>query len=99
MNLGNVSEYSFDDSGRYLAWVVDAEGKAGNGIQLRDMNTGVVQVLESDEARYSRLAWADDELALLAIKAVDHDDYEDPLHSIVAWTGLGSGGERKQGGR
>ncbi len=93
LNLGNVSEHRFDDSGRYLAWVVDAEGKAGNGIQLRDMNTGVVQVLESDEARYSRLAWADDELALLAIKAVDDDDYEDPLHSIVAWTDLGGGGQ------
>jgi hypothetical protein len=91
LNLGNVSEFGFDDTGRWLAWAVDAQGKAGNGIQLRDMETGVVRVLESDEARYSRLAWTDDEMALVALKAVDHDDYEDPLHSVVGWTGFGSG--------
>ena len=51
LNLGNVSEFDFDDTGRWLVWVVDAQGKAGNGIQLRDMQTGVIQVLESDEAR------------------------------------------------
>ena len=90
LNLGNVSEFGFDDTGRWLAWAVDAQGKAGNGIQLRDMETGVVQVLESDEARYSQLAWADDQLALLALKAVEHDDYEDPLFSVMGWTGFGS---------
>jgi len=90
LNLGNVSEFGFDDTGRWLAWAVDAQGKAGNGIQLRDMETGVVRVLESDEARYNRLAWTDDEMALVALKAVDDDDYEDPLHSVVGWTGFGS---------
>ena len=92
LNLGNVAGFDFDDTGRWLAWVVDAEGKAGNGIQLRDMQTGVVQVLESDEARYSDLGWADDETALLALKAVDDEDYEDPLYSVVGWTGVGSSG-------
>lgn len=92
LNLGNVADFAFDDTGRWLAWVVDAEGKAGNGIQLRDMETGVVQVLESDEARYSDLGWADDEAALLALKAVEDEDYEEPLHSVVGWTGVGSAG-------
>ena len=90
LNLGNVAEFRFDDTGRWLTWVVDAQGKAGNGIQLRDMETGVITVLESDEARYSQLAWADDELALVALKAVEDDDYEDPLYSVVGWTGFGS---------
>jgi len=89
LNLGNVSEYGFDDSGRWLAWTVDAEGKAGNGIQLRDMETGVIRVLESDEARYSQLAWAEDQLALVALKAVENEDYEDPLYSVIGWTDFG----------
>jgi dipeptidyl aminopeptidase/acylaminoacyl peptidase len=88
LNIGNVSEFEFDESGRWLVWAVDAEGKAGNGIQLRDMETGVIQVLESDDARYSRLAWTDDETALIALKGVDDDDYEDPLYSVVGWTGF-----------
>jgi hypothetical protein len=83
LNLGNVSEFRFDDTGRWLAWSVDAQGKAGNGIQLRNMETGVIQVLESDEARYSQLAWADDMPALIALKEVADDDYEDPLYSVV----------------
>ncbi len=89
LNIGNVSEFEFDETGRWLAWVVDAQGKLGNGIQLRDMETGVIRVLESDEARYSDLAWADDEAALIALKAVEDDDYEDPFHSILGWTGFG----------
>jgi dipeptidyl aminopeptidase/acylaminoacyl peptidase len=89
-NLGNVAEFSFDDSGRWMAWVVDAEGKAGNGIQLRDMETGVIRVLESDEARYSRLGWADGQPALSVVKGVEDDDYEDPLYSVLGWTGFGA---------
>jgi dipeptidyl aminopeptidase/acylaminoacyl peptidase len=89
-NLGNVAEFAFDEAGRWLAWVVDADGKAGNGIQLRDMENGVIRVLESDEARYSRLTWAEDGDALSALKGVDDEDYEDPLHSVLGWTGFES---------
>ncbi|MFG1691044.1 alpha/beta hydrolase family protein [Gemmatimonadota bacterium] len=88
--MGNVAEFAFDESGQWLAWVVDADGKAGNGLQLRDMGSGVIRVLESDEARYSRLAWADDQAALSVLKGVDDDDFEDPLYSIMGWTGFGS---------
>ena len=88
-NLGNVAEFAFDESGRWLAWVVDADGKAGNGIQLREMDSGVIRVLESAEARYSRLAWADEGLALSALKGVEDEDYEDPLYAVLGWTGFG----------
>ncbi|MGW8268337.1 MAG: S9 family peptidase, partial [Longimicrobiales bacterium] len=87
-NLGNVAEFAFDESGRWLAWVVDADGKAGNGVQLRDMENGVIRVLESAEARYSRLSWAEDATALSALKGVDEEDYEDPLYSVLGWTGF-----------
>jgi len=89
-NMGNVAEFAFDESGRWLAWVVDAEGRAGNGIQLRDMESGVIRVLESDEARYSRLSWAEDAVALSALKGTDDEDFEDPLYSVVGWTGFGA---------
>jgi len=92
LNLGNVAEFGFDDTGRWLAWVVDAEGKAGNGIQLRDMESGVVSVLESGEARYSRLAWTDRKDALVVLKAVEDKGYEAPLHSVLGWKGFGTRG-------
>ncbi len=89
LNIGNVVQYGFDETGRWLAWTVDAQGKVGNGIQMRDMETGVSRPLESDEARYSRLAWTDDGEGLIVLKAMDHDDFVDPLHSILGWTGFG----------
>jgi len=92
LNLGNVAEYRFDETGRWLAWVVDAEGKAGNGIQLRDMETGVIRVLEGGEARYSNLAWAPRKDALVVLKAVEDKGYEGPLHSVVGWRGFNARG-------
>ncbi|NNM03713.1 MAG: S9 family peptidase, partial [Gemmatimonadetes bacterium] len=88
LNLGNVSDFRFDDSGRWLALAIDAQGKAGNGIHLRDMETGVIRVLESAEARYSRLVWAEDRAAFLAFKETEDDDYEDPIYAVVGWTDL-----------
>ena len=43
MNIGNVSEFAFNKSGKLLAMVIDAADQAGNGIQLRDMTTGADQ--------------------------------------------------------
>ena len=40
MNIGNVSEFAFNKSGKLLAMVIDATDQAGNGILLRDMTTG-----------------------------------------------------------
>lgn len=92
INLGNVADFAFDDSGRWLAWVVDAEGKVGNGVLLRDMETGVIRVLDNDKARYSNLAWAERQPALVVLKAVDHEDWEAPLHAVLGWTGFGTAG-------
>ena len=32
LNLGNVSEFGVNESGSHLAYLVDAEGDAGNGL-------------------------------------------------------------------
>ncbi len=34
MNVGNVSEFAFDKKGEWLAWMMDAQDKAGNGMEL-----------------------------------------------------------------
>jgi hypothetical protein len=39
LDLGNVSEFAFTIKGDWLAWVVDAENKAGNGIAAEHGNT------------------------------------------------------------
>ena len=88
MNIGNVAEFAFNESGNRLAWVVDTESNAGNGVQIRLMDTGVVIALESSDASYRRLSWTDEGDGLTVLKGVDDEDYEDPLYSVVAFTDM-----------
>ncbi len=88
MNIGNVAAYEFDKSGLRLAWVVDTESDAGNGVQMRLMDSGVVIALESSDASYRRLSWTDEGDGLTVLKGVDDEDYEDPLYSVVAFTDM-----------
>jgi hypothetical protein len=59
MNLGNVSDATFNFKSSHLAMTVDAAGKSGNGIYLINLSSGSLQVLDSDTLRYSRMTWDD----------------------------------------
>ena len=66
INIGNVAEFAFDKGGARLALLIDAQGLAGNGVQLRDMATGAVSSLDNDKASYKSLAWTEKGEALAA---------------------------------
>jgi hypothetical protein len=91
-NFGNVSEFAWQDEGRLLALVIDAEGQAGNGVQVFDPGTGALRTLESQATRYTNLTWLEegDDLAVLRVRG-DDDTYEDSTHVVVAWRGLDGG--------
>ena len=55
LNLGNVAEFAFDKKGDWLAWLIDAHDKAGNGVLLRNMTTGDAAIAGSAEAVYKGL--------------------------------------------
>lgn len=97
VNFGNVSGFAWQEEGTLLALLVDAEGQAGNGVQLFDPATGVLRTLDSKPARYTGLTWKeeDDDLAVLRVRA-DDDRYEDSTHVILAWTGLAGRNPRKR---
>lgn len=88
LSLGNVSEFGFDKSGLWLAWIVDAHGKSGNGLQLRNMRTGVITSPESDKAKYRSLNWHEDGLALAFLKEIEHDKWEDNVHHVIGIRGF-----------
>ena len=60
MNIGNVAGFEFNESGSQLAWTVDTASNAGNGVQVRDMDSGVVRALEGSDADYRSLNWTDE---------------------------------------
>jgi dipeptidyl aminopeptidase/acylaminoacyl peptidase len=88
VNIGNVAEFAFDKGGTRLALLIDAQGLAGNGVQLRDMATGAVSSLDNDKASYKSLAWTDKGEALAVLKGKEDKAYEDKLWSVVAFAGF-----------
>ena len=88
VNIGNVAEYAFDKSGSRLALVIDAQGQAGNGLQLRDMATGALSSLDNDKASYKSLAWTEKGEALALLKGKEDKAYEDKLWSVLGFAGF-----------
>ncbi|MFQ5734813.1 MAG: alpha/beta hydrolase family protein, partial [Planctomycetaceae bacterium] len=86
MNIGNVSEFAFDKAGRRLAIVIDAAGQAGNGVQLRDLKTGVQISLENGKARYRSLKWNREGTALSLLKGVTDKAYAGKQYSVIGFT-------------
>jgi dipeptidyl aminopeptidase/acylaminoacyl peptidase len=90
MNIGNVSEFAFDKKGDWLAWAIDAQDKAGNGLELRNNVTGTVETLDSATAVYKSLTWTEKGDALAALRGEDDKGFEDKLYSVVAFRDLGA---------
>ncbi len=90
--FGNVAEFAWQDEGRLLAFTIDAEAKAGNGVQVFDPQTGVLRLLDSGDATFTGLAWRakDDDLACFRSRA--DEGYEDDTHIVLAWRDLASAG-------
>ena len=88
-NVGNVADFAFDARGRWLAYTVDAREQAGNGVQLRDLRTGVLRVLDGGKALYRRLGWSEtrtrDSLAALAFLKGTVDS----AATDTTWTAIG----------
>jgi len=87
-NIGNVSEFAFNKTGQWLAMAIDAFGQSGNGIQLRNMNTGIIQSLDNDDAEYKRLSWTEEGDGFAVLKGKKDDDYEDKFYDVVGFTGF-----------
>ncbi|HVO97575.1 MAG TPA: prolyl oligopeptidase family serine peptidase [Bryobacteraceae bacterium] len=85
INIGNVSEFAFDKKGNYLAWIIDAQDKVGNGVQVRVMETGMVTSLDSAKAVYKGLTFTEKGDGLATLRGVEDKAWEDKLYSVVAW--------------
>jgi len=90
MNVGNVSDFAFDKKGDRLAWIIDAQDKEGNGVAVRNMETGAVLPLDSAAATYKGLTWTDKGDGLATLRGVDDKAWQDKLYSLVAFRNFSS---------
>ena len=87
-NIGNVSSYAFDDSGEYLAYLIDAAHKAGNGIYLRRLADGTTSVLDSEGKDYSQLTWQKDGQKLACLRGEEVIGKEEKRNTLLAFSDL-----------
>jgi dipeptidyl aminopeptidase/acylaminoacyl peptidase len=92
LNIGNVSDFAFNKSGAWFAYLIDATDKAGNGIELRNMTTGATQPLDSAQASYRSLAWTEKGDGLTTLRGADDKAFEDKLYTLVAFKDFGANG-------
>jgi dipeptidyl aminopeptidase/acylaminoacyl peptidase len=95
INVGNVAEFSFRRDGRLLAIAIDAQDKVGNGLEVRDMTSGVLSPLDSGGASYERISWSEHGDAIAVLKGMDDKAYRDKLYSVVGVTDVATASPRK----
>ncbi|MGY8985814.1 MAG: hypothetical protein ACKVIX_04165, partial [Sphingomonadales bacterium] len=85
MNIGNVSEYSFNDEGSLLGYIIDAEGKVGNGVGAKNLSGNFQYDLDGGNAIYKQLNWNEKTNELAVLKGVKDDNYEDPNYTLLGF--------------
>ena len=68
-----MSQFAFNKPGTHLAYIVDADGKAGNGVYLLTLSTGSMRPLDTGECDYSRLTWDEEGTAAAALKGKEEE--------------------------
>ena len=95
-SFGNVSEYAWQDlpkSGTLLAMTINAEDKTGNGVEIFDVHTGSLRVLDTSASVYSGLSWRKKSADLAVLRSKSNDHRDGPTQVALAWTNLGQASE------
>ena len=89
-NIGNVAEFAFNEAGTLLAYTVDAAGKAGNGVYVLELATGVTTPLDTDTLRYAALAWNEQGTAVAVLRGEVPQGKERRANALLVFSGLGA---------
>jgi dienelactone hydrolase len=91
-SFGNVSEYAWQNlpkTGTLLAMTISTEDKTGNGVQIFDVHTASVRVLDTSASLYSGLSWRKKSADLAVLRSKSDDRHDGPTQVALAWTNLG----------
>lgn len=83
-NIGNVSEWAFNKKGTYLAYIIDASGKKGNGVELYKLASDQLVGIDSDTSSYLNLAWEKKQDVFAFMKKVYDTCFKEANHEVFA---------------
>jgi hypothetical protein len=75
-NIGNVAESSVNKPGNRLAYIISAEDRKGNGVELLNLSDYSVMFIDNDTATYRSLVWETEGGALAFLK-----EYKDTAYT------------------
>ncbi|HSG48958.1 MAG TPA: prolyl oligopeptidase family serine peptidase, partial [Longimicrobiales bacterium] len=94
LSFGNVAEYAFNEGGTFMAYLVDAAEKMGNGAYLVTLADGRIQPLGTGTERFADLTWREAGDALAALRGDTPDGMTQRANTLVVATGIGAGEPR-----
>ncbi len=81
-NLGNISEIAVNKPGNRLAYIISAENKKGNGVELMDLDNYSISFLSNDTCVYRNLVWEREGNVLMFMKAYSDTSYVEENHIV-----------------
>lgn len=94
-NIGNISEYSVSKPGNRLAYIISAENKKGNGVELMNLENYSITFIENDTCTYRSLVWEREGNALAFLKAFSDTGYVEQNHMLFTVRNINSKPETK----
>ncbi|UCE43251.1 MAG: S9 family peptidase [Candidatus Aminicenantes bacterium] len=105
LNIGNVGSFRFNHDGTMLAYTIDADKKAGNGVYALVLESGAIRPLDSGEADYAQLTWDDNGRkalegfqkgkALAVLKGKKPEKFVQKENELLVFMGLGTDASAK----
>ncbi|MBL0171951.1 MAG: S9 family peptidase [Gemmatimonadaceae bacterium] len=89
--VGSANQFEFDDSGKMLAYTVDAAERLGNGVYLLDPATGDTRQLDALSADYDQLTWSTTGGRLAVLRGDKVKDMKQKSNALLTWSGFGTG--------
>jgi Tol biopolymer transport system component len=88
LSLGNIGNFQFNKPGTLLAYTIDAADKAGNGLYLIDLDTGVLKSMDNSDSDYAHITWDEKGTALAVLKGTKKKEFTQKDNILVAFVGL-----------
>jgi dipeptidyl aminopeptidase/acylaminoacyl peptidase len=88
-NIGNVAEFGFNEAGTHLAYVVDAEDKIGNGLYLKELDSGRIMPLGTSLELYAQMTWDEAGHHLAVLRGLKPDSLMQRENVLLAFPDVG----------
>ena len=87
-NISNISEFSLNKPGNRLAYIISAENKKGNGVELMNLDNYINTFIDNDTCIYSNLVWEKEGNSLAFLKEIADTGFMEQNHMLFSFRNI-----------